>query len=72
MVAGHKPVKPGPQFLNVKQVAERLNCSIKLVYRLCDEGAIGHSRFGKALVRISEEQLAEYVARCSHKPTDTK
>jgi excisionase family DNA binding protein len=51
--------------LNVRQVAERLEISISLVYALIAAGKIPTTRhgLGRGTYRISEEQLAEYLAR---------
>jgi len=46
--------------LRVKQVAERLNLSESKVYELVERGEMPHHRFGGA-IRVSEEQVAEYL-----------
>jgi len=46
--------------LRVKQVAERLNLSESKVYELVERGELPHHRFGGA-IRVSEEQVAEYL-----------
>ena len=51
------------EMLTVKQVAERLNVSIQLVYQEIADGVLGHHRFGKRAIRVSEEQLAAYAAQ---------
>ena len=48
--------------LDVKVVAGRLGLSEKSVRRKIASGEIGSYRFGK-LVRVSDEQFAEYLAR---------
>lgn len=45
--------------LKVTQVALRLNCSISTVYGLIESRRLGHYRCPG--IRVSEEQLAEYV-----------
>ncbi len=46
--------------LRIKQVAERLNLSESKVYELVEQGKLGHHRMDGA-IRVSEEQLAEYL-----------
>ena len=46
--------------LKATQVAERLNCSVSTVYGLIESGRLAHHRCPG--VRVSEEQLAEYLA----------
>ena len=45
--------------LTVAQVAKRLNCSTKTVYKLIDNGTLSHYRCPG--VRVSEEQLSAYL-----------
>jgi excisionase family DNA binding protein len=45
--------------LRVRQVAERLNCSISTVYNLVETGKLGHHRCPG--VRVSEDQLAAFL-----------
>ncbi len=47
--------------LNVKDVAERLSLSPSKVYRLIEDREIAHHRIGGA-IRVTEEQIAEYLA----------
>jgi excisionase family DNA binding protein len=51
--------------LSVKQAAERLGVSTKLVYALCAGGKIVHERhgLGRGTIRISEEALETYRQR---------
>ncbi|GAB5441331.1 MAG: hypothetical protein Fues2KO_16800 [Fuerstiella sp.] len=44
----------------VKEVANRLNISPGAIYKAVRNGELQHHRFG-ASIRISEEQLTEYV-----------
>lgn len=46
--------------LRVKQVAARLSLSESKVYELVERGELPHHRFGGA-IRVSEEQIAEYL-----------
>ncbi len=48
--------------MRVSQVAERLNCSIATVYHLVESKRLAHYRCPG--VRVSEEQLAEYLESC--------
>ena len=48
--------------LKVSQVAERLNCSIGTVYQLVESKRLPHFRCPG--IRVSEEQLVEYLASC--------
>ena len=66
------PLNPmlGAGMLTVKQVAERLGVSSSQVYALCSSGKLAHYRFGvgKGALRISEEQLAAFLAATTFKP----
>ena len=46
--------------LTISDVARRLNISRGAVYKAVRNGELQHHRFG-ASIRISEEQLTEYV-----------
>jgi excisionase family DNA binding protein len=52
--------------LTVKQAAARLAISTSLVYALCAEGAIRHTRHGRpgkrGCIRITAESVEEYLA----------
>ena len=48
--------------LKVSQVAERLNCSIGTVYQLVESKRLPHFRCPG--IRVSEEQLVEYLESC--------
>jgi excisionase family DNA binding protein len=48
------------EFLTVKEVAEKLNLSLRGVQALCRAGKIGSSRPGKAYL-IPPESLDEYL-----------
>ena len=58
--------------MTVKQAAERIGISISLVYILCHEGMIRHTRHGRTgkrgTIRISEEAAREYQASCEMEP----
>lgn len=53
-------------FLKPKDLAQRLNVSLSTVYGLIESGRIACHRFGKGrgAVRVSEEDLAAYLANC--------
>ena len=52
--------------LKVNQVAERLNCSVATVYHLIETERLPHYRCPG--IRVSEEQLAEYLESCRRGP----
>lgn len=53
-------------YLTVKQAAERLQISDKTIYQLCAAGRVAHHRIGtgRGTIRISEHDLAAFVADC--------
>ena len=59
-----------PPYLTVRQVAERLGISRPQAYALCKSGKLPHHRFGngRGAIRISEEQLAEFLEATRFKP----
>ncbi|MCY2967400.1 MAG: helix-turn-helix domain-containing protein [Planctomycetota bacterium] len=52
--------------LKPRQLAERLNVSLSTVYGLIETGKIACHRIGRGrgAVRVSEEDLADYLASC--------
>jgi excisionase family DNA binding protein len=50
------------QLRDVETIARRLNVSSKTVRRMIDRGELGHYRVGR-LLRVSERQFQEYLAR---------
>ncbi|HKI37660.1 MAG TPA: helix-turn-helix domain-containing protein [Gemmataceae bacterium] len=54
--------------MTVRQAAENIGISASLVYDLCREGIIKHTRHGRpgrrGTIRISDEAVAEYLAAC--------
>jgi excisionase family DNA binding protein len=52
--------------MSVKQAARRLGISASLVYALCSEGVICHTRHGRSgkrgCIRITEASVEEYLA----------
>ena len=53
--------------MNVKQAAERLEISVSLVYSLAAAGKLRHCRVGhgRGRLRIPEDAIEEYLARCT-------
>ncbi len=49
--------------LKVADVAQRLNCSVAKIYQLIESKRLPHYRC--PTIRVSEDQLAEYLASCS-------
>lgn len=47
--------------LSVKQAAERLSVSVASVYAMCAAKEIGHHRGKRIGIKISEDQIAEYL-----------
>jgi excisionase family DNA binding protein len=54
----------GMKLLTIEQVADILNVSKSLVYRLKDEGKIRACIIGKGAVRFREEDVAAYLDSC--------
>jgi excisionase family DNA binding protein len=54
--------------MTVREAAAKIGVSASLVYELCREGVLRHTRHGRpgkrGTIRISEEAVAEYVAAC--------
>jgi excisionase family DNA binding protein len=54
--------------MNVQEVAKRIGISPSLVYALCHDGLMGHTRHGRpgrrGCIRISEEAVEEYLKLC--------
>ncbi len=53
--------------MNVRQASERLEVSPSLVYSLCASGKLRHCRVGhgRGRLRIPEDAIEEYLARCT-------
>lgn len=56
--------------MTVNEVAERLNVSPGLIYKLIASGELVPYRIAGA-IRISEEELTEYLENCRGGRTDT-
>jgi excisionase family DNA binding protein len=59
--------------VTVREVALKIGISASLVYDLCREGVLRHTRHGRpgkrGTIRISEDAVAEYVAACGREST---
>ncbi len=57
--------------MTVQQAAGRIGISPSLVYELCKQGVIRHTRHGRpgkrGTIRISDEAVAEYLAACEQR-----
>ena len=53
--------------LTIREVAERLRCSIALVYSLCEKGKLTHVRLGlgRGTIRISSANIEAFIASCT-------
>jgi excisionase family DNA binding protein len=58
--------------LTVKQAAERLGVSQSLVYGLISSRKLRYARIGngRGRIRIPEDAIGEYLARCTFEATD--
>jgi len=58
------PEKANPNLMTAADVARRLNASESFVYGAIAAGRLKHHRLGKGQggIRVSEEQLAEFLA----------
>jgi excisionase family DNA binding protein len=54
------------KYLTTKQVAERLQVSANVVYKLCSERKIDHVRIGsgRGTIRITEAALQSFLEGC--------
>jgi excisionase family DNA binding protein len=57
--------------MTVREAALKIGVSASLVYELCRQGVLRHTRHGRpgkrGTIRISEEAVAEYVAACQQR-----
>jgi excisionase family DNA binding protein len=60
--------------LKISEVAQRLNTSTSFVYEIIAEGRLRHHRLGRGqgAIRVSEEQLAAYLASCESAPVESQ
>jgi excisionase family DNA binding protein len=56
--------------VTVREVARRLEISVSLTYRLIESGKLRCSRhgMGRGVIRVSEAQLADYLATVERGP----
>lgn len=54
--------------MKIKRVAERLNIGVSTVYLLVESGRLPHYRVAKGAIRVSEEQIEEYLEGCRREP----
>jgi excisionase family DNA binding protein len=59
--------------MTVREAALRIGVSASLVYELCWQGVLRHTRHGRpgkrGTIRISERAVAEYVVACEREST---
>ena len=53
----------GERYLFVHSVAEKLNCSVRYVYRLIERGDLKAIRIGVRALRVSEAAFEEFLNR---------
>ncbi len=53
--------------LTVREVAERLRCSLALVYSLCEKGKLAHVRLGlgRGTIRIASSDIDAFIVSCT-------
>ena len=56
--------------LTPKQIAERLQLSLSMIYKLLSTGELESYRIGSAY-RVSEKQLSAYLKDAKHEPRNT-
>jgi excisionase family DNA binding protein len=56
--------------VTVREVAKTLEISVSLSYRLIESGKLGCTRhgLGRGVIRVSESQLADYLAMVERGP----
>lgn len=54
-----------------REAAQRLEISPSAVYKLCSQRKLGYHKIGGA-VRISQEQLDDFLAACEVRPVDAE
>jgi excisionase family DNA binding protein len=64
--------------LKISEVASRLSVSTSFVYEIIADGRLRHHRLGfgrgrgQGAIRVSEEQLAAYLASCESAPAESQ
>jgi excisionase family DNA binding protein len=60
--------------VTVRQAAHRIGISESLVYALCHDGVISHTRHGRpgkrGTIRITDEAIEEYITTCEQEVPD--
>lgn len=46
--------------MSVTQAAKMLGVSVSTVYRLCEDGELGHTRVRRRRITITPEQITQY------------
>jgi excisionase family DNA binding protein len=59
----------GVRWLGTSEACEQLGVNLRTLYRFIDEGQLLAYRFGR-VIRIKEEDLADFVERCRIVPGD--
>jgi excisionase family DNA binding protein len=59
---------PGPAYLTVQDVADRLQVGISTVYAAMHAGRLRYSKFGPKCYRIAPADLAAYEQACRVEP----
>ena len=57
-----------PEILRPKQAAQLLTVSVRTLYRLAEEGKIGHVRVSEHGLRFRREHVLEYLAARTFEP----
>ncbi len=55
-----------PEVLRPKQAAEVLTVSVRTLYRLVEEGKIGHLRVSERGLRFRRQHVVEYLEANTH------
>ncbi len=64
-----RPLEELPEILRPKQAAEVLTISPRTLYRLVEEGKIGHIRVSEHGLRFRREHVVEYLETNTHEVT---
>jgi excisionase family DNA binding protein len=52
---------PSGEFMQVKKVAKRLDCSDRFIFKLVQDGHLEAIKVGKRAIRISIASLGKYI-----------
>ncbi len=61
-----------PEILRPKEAAELLTISVRTLYRLVEEGKIGHIRVSEHGLRFRREHVLTYLTAHSREPKEDK